>query len=251
MRYAAALLALLAALAVAAPAATPAPSPTRIDAGQLAAFLDDLGGINHARPVVTDTGQAVTGAYVNDDLEAVVLSTRPTGRQAPDGVLLPPWVQPRQLAHLAYNAGPKWRDPKALVRAVAVCLAESQGAAGSYNENIRDGVVVSRDVGLWQVNIPASAIGTRTEAALYDPAANAAAAYKLYDGRGFQPWVAYNTGVYLHAGYVARAVLGVANFLEAELVRDALDAGQTTQLRVPFVTIRQLRLLYPDVRGLG
>jgi hypothetical protein len=181
-------------------------------------------------------------------LAAALVISVPAASPAPRGVLLPPRIYPRQLAALAYNAGPKWRDAKVLVRAVAVCLAESQGYAGSFNDNLdSSGAVVSRDVGLWQINIPASQIGTSVEVALHDPAANAAAAYRLYDSRGFQPWVAYNTGVYLHSTYVARATLGVTNFLEAELVRDALNAGQPTDLRVPFISIPQLRGLYPKV----
>ena len=164
-----------------------------------------------------------------------------------DGTRLPL----RQLARVAYAAGPSWHDAQVLVRAVAVALAESQGFTRAWHDNFfQDGLLESRDVGVWQINIPADQVGTQTEEDLYDPAKNAAAAYKLYAARGFQPWVAYNTRVFLHDTYIQRAMLGVVNFLAEGLLADAKAAGQVPVTRLPFVSIPELRKLYPTVPGL-
>lgn len=137
--------------------------------------------------------------------------------------------QPRALASLCWDAG--WRDEN-LVIAVAVCLAESQGYDGAFHDNLDDdGAIVSRDVGLFQVNIPANQIGTAAEQQLYDAKTNVARARKLYESRGFQPWVAYNSGIalntdwYTKAGgptgrYIHRAVRGVGNYYSVHFKLD-------------------------------
>jgi hypothetical protein len=128
------------------------------------------------------------------------------------GELIGPQIQPRDLAAIAYDVG--WEDARELVICLAVCLSESQGYQHAYNDNKdANGVVTSRDVGVMQINIAADAIGTGVEDRLYDLTTNFNAAYALYARRGFQPWVAYNTDVYLHDTYLERAVAGVANFL--------------------------------------
>ncbi len=141
------------------------------------------------------------------------------------GVLRGPQVQPRGIAELGYTAG--WRD-RDLVTMVAVCLAESQGMSGSYNDNVdADGKILSRDVGLMQINIPGDKVGTETETRLYDPVTNVAHARGMFESRGFQPWVAWKSGIALNPAwwrqrvadgvwaptgrYVHRAVRGVAN----------------------------------------
>ena len=132
------------------------------------------------------------------------------------GKLIGPQIQPRDLASVAYGEG--FTDALDLITCIAVCLAESQGFQHAYNDNERDGIVVSRDVGVMQINIPANQIGTAAEDALYALDVNFAAAYDLFDRRGFQPWVAYNTDVCLHDTYLERATAGVGNFLGAYLL---------------------------------
>ncbi len=126
-------------------------------------------------------------------------------------------IQPRALVALSYAAG--WQEPLHLHQAVSVWLAESQGFTRAVNDNLdADGkTVLSRDVGVCQINIPAAKIGTVDEERLYDPATCMAAARKLYESRGFQPWVAFDTGVYTHAYYCTRAALGVMNWLLEEM----------------------------------
>lgn len=194
------------------------------------------------------------------------------------GQLVPPQIQPRQIAELAYVHG--WRD-KNLIIAVAVCLSESDGYVNAFNDNLvllsttkvdqvvanpelyyhmtvldpvqgtvrlEDGtvedhppeseVISSRDVGLWEINLPASAIGTPREAGLYDPDANAQAARNLFENRGWDPWVGYTSGVALNPSWwkwsetrqawvspgrrLHKAIKGVANFmaLEFEIVSE-------------------------------
>jgi hypothetical protein len=133
------------------------------------------------------------------------------------GKLLGSQVQPREIARLCYEQG--WKDAQELVSAVSVCLAESQGYDRAFNDNVREGVVVSRDVGMFQINIDFADCGTAVEERLYDHEENVKAAWALYSRRGFQPWVAFNTGVCLHDSYIGRAVVGVANFLGDELLK--------------------------------
>jgi hypothetical protein len=104
-----------------------------------------------------------------------------------------------------------------LTKAVAVALGESAGYLGAWHDNLAaDGVtVVSRDCGLYQINIPASEIGTavedqlRTESkdpAVYEPVfqTNVSEMFALYteswtrdgkpDIRRWEAWVAYTSG---------------------------------------------------------
>jgi hypothetical protein len=120
------------------------------------------------------------------------------------------FLQPRQVADLAYRHGVT--DFYDLGTAVAVCKAESQYGVDAWHDNLdASGNVTSRDVGLWQINIPAAEIGTTVETNLYDPEKNAAAMFKLYQARGFQPWAAFNSRVYLNDGYSGHAALGLCN----------------------------------------
>lgn len=101
-----------------------------------------------------------------------------------------------------------------LTKAVATALGESAGSLGAWHDNLAAGVA-SRDCGLFQINIPASKIGTPDEFALrtesLDPAeympvmhTNVDRARQLYlarwmrggesDIRRWQAWVAYTTG---------------------------------------------------------
>lgn len=132
----------------------------------------------------------------------------------PGGKLLGKQLQPRDIAQSLYAVG--FRDALVLSDAVKVCLAESQGYTRAYNDNLNtQGVTTSRDVGLMQINIPASGIGTEQEEALYDPTTNFNAAFKLWFHRKFEPWVAYSSNVYLRDTYLKRANKGIANYFGA------------------------------------
>jgi hypothetical protein len=127
--------------------------------------------------------------------------------------------------------------------AEVVVLRDSGGALASYP--LEGLVITSRDVGLWQINIPASQIGTKVESDLYVPSNNLSAACTLWRVRGFQPWVGYGTGVYLHDAYMQRALLGVMNMLSAQFVTEANLDGQAPTTRTPFISYSQMRKLYP------
>lgn len=171
---------------------------------------------------------AILVAIVGPMLVGTLLGGAASG-SIQQGSLIGPQLQPSQLAALAWNAG-CWKTPGALVRAVAVSLSESQGFVRAINDNrLADGTLLSRDVGLMQINIPASAVGTRTELDLYVPEINLAKACDLYESRGFQPWVAFNSRVFLRDSYSAKAARGVGNWL-AQGMRDerALDGKDET-----------------------
>lgn len=161
-------------------------------------------------------------------------------RNASVGALEGTQIQPRELAKFAYAHG--WRDLN-LVRMIAVTLAESQGYTHARNDNLDDaGGIISRDCGVNQINIPASKIGTEEETKLYDLDYNYQRARSLFESRGFQPWVAWNTGIAMRTDwwvwskskekwvptgrYVHRAVRGVAN----HFAKDHFDLAEP----VPF-----------------
>jgi len=140
-------------------------------------------------------------------------------------------MQERDVAALCYDAG--WRDLH-LIEAVAVCLSESGGYPHAWHDNLADdGSVKSRDVGLFQINIPADQIGTDSESHLYDPVFNVSVARDYYERRGWQPWYGYTNGyamatewwhwseskqAWVAPGrYLHRAIRGVANFFALKL----------------------------------
>lgn len=93
------------------------------------------------------------------------------------------------IAEYAYNAG--IRNQADLQAAVAIALAESSGNPRAYNGRGRD-----QSYGLWQINMKPSEVGDRkkelgiaTNEALYDPAVNAAAMFKISrGGKDWSPW---------------------------------------------------------------
>lgn len=123
-------------------------------------------------------------------------------------------LMPRTIGGECYRLT-DWRGYE-LTKAIAVSLGESAGTLGAWHDNLDDsGHVSSRDCGLYQINIPASLIGTsyeedlRTESLeeeIYQPVLenNIAAALAKYnapwtrDGKSskryWQPWVAYTSG---------------------------------------------------------
>lgn len=168
------------------------------------------------------------------------------------GVLAGIQLQPQQIALLAQMAG--FKQPVELVLAVAVCLAESEGHDRAHCDNydgpVTDGKLLSRDCGLWQINIPARQVGTQAEERMYDHQANAAAAFALYRRRGFQPWVSFDTGIATDDRYLFRAWLGVANLLATQtgiVVAQHRNSRPASSMRSPVVTLPQLRHLYPHI----
>lgn len=126
-----------------------------------------------------------------------------------------PWVGKTLMAReIAALVDAHWND--GILKATAVALAESRGSLGAYHDNLSPtGEIMSRDCGLFQINISASKVGTDEEAGLrtesLDPevykvvaAESTRRAYKLYanpwirdgqkDIRKWQPWVAYTLG---------------------------------------------------------
>ncbi len=131
-------------------------------------------------------------------------------------------LEPGDLARLCHEAG--WRDLE-LVKAVAVCLSESNGYPLAYHDNTGD--KPSRDIGLFQINIPYEKVGTQYEKDLYAVEANIARARALYESRGWQPWFGYTNGYAMSTDwfradgkrsgrYLHRALRGVANFYAQE-----------------------------------
>jgi hypothetical protein len=127
-------------------------------------------------------------------------------------------LEPRELARLCHKAG--WRDYE-LVTAVAVCLSESAGYPLAYHDN--EGDKPSRDVGLFQINIPYEKVGTDYEQALYEVTVNIDRARALFLDRYWQPWYGYTNGYAMSTKwyrpdgkpsgrYLMKAIRGVGNF---------------------------------------
>lgn len=139
-------------------------------------------------------------------------------------------VQPKEIAALCHAQG--WRDQD-LVKIVATSLAESQGFAEAFNDNLDDeGNVLSRDIGIFQISVTAP-ISEDEQQLLHDPEYNVKRAWSLYSRRKFNPWVAYKSGwatfpewwVWTKAEphhwaptgrYIHRALRGVAHFYAEE-----------------------------------
>lgn len=101
-------------------------------------------------------------------------------------------LTPNQIAQLAYNAG--FRG-SALRMAVAIAIAESNGDPNAYNPEIAAGTPKNHGSrGLWQIYGQAHPEYNSNE--MYNPVANAQAAYKVYQqaGNKFTPWSTYNNG---------------------------------------------------------
>lgn len=107
-----------------------------------------------------------------------------------------------QVAAVCARAG--FRDA-ALVKAVAVALAESGGDTQAVN--INSDSTRSRDRGLFQIN--SRWHPEVTDAQAFDPAANAAAAYRISaGGTNWSQWAAWNNGA--AALQLGRARIAVA-----------------------------------------
>ncbi len=131
--------------------------------------------------------------------------------------------QPRDIAAVCYDEG--FTDAVELVTAVAINLAESQGYDHAYNDNFdASGKLLSRDVGIMEINIPASQVGTAKELELYDVPTCIGRGRVLFEARGFQPWASFNSTIYLHDTYLKRAAKGVGNFLGETLLARAVAA---------------------------
>lgn len=102
-------------------------------------------------------------------------------------------LSPQQIAQYAYRAGFRGAD---LVKAVAVALAESGGNPQAYNPETAAGTKPgSGSRGLWQIY--GTAHPQYNNASVFDPQANANAAYQVYReaGNRFTPWSTWNLGM--------------------------------------------------------
>lgn len=94
------------------------------------------------------------------------------------------------IAQYAAGAGFYGED---LVTAVAVALAESGGNSHAYNPETQAGAPQGKgSFGLWQIYLNAHPEFAMLD--LYDPAANAAAAFSVYAaaGNSFRPWSTFS-----------------------------------------------------------
>lgn len=116
-------------------------------------------------------------------------------------------MKPREVAKLLFEAG--WVQAENLMKMLATAYAESNLYTEAYHHNDNG----STDWGYLQLNDGKKTGGTLDDfkEMAFDPVRATAYARGLYEARGFQPWVAYNTGAYKQ--YVAQSTMGIANFL--------------------------------------
>ena len=129
------------------------------------------------------------------------------------GYLVGRQLKPRELAAIFHRVGFRGED---LIIMVATCLSESQGYSEAYHDNVENGKLLSRDVGIGQINIPRRMLGTRYEFKLNWPIFNARVCFDYYKDRGFRPWHGFTRGLATDpkakGRYIHRAIEGVANF---------------------------------------
>lgn len=102
-------------------------------------------------------------------------------------------LTPQQIAQYAYRAGFRGAD---LVKAVAIALGESGGNTEAYNPELGAGTKKgSGSRGLWQIY--GQAHPQYNNATMFDPQANANAAFQVYRemGNRFTPWSVWNKGI--------------------------------------------------------
>lgn len=103
-------------------------------------------------------------------------------------------LTPSQISQLASDAGFSGND---LVTAVAIALAESGGNPNNYNPETAAGAPQGKgSYGLWQIYLNAHPEFAGDN--LYDPAANANAAFSIYSasGQSFRAWSTFKSGAY-------------------------------------------------------
>ena len=117
---------------------------------------------------------------------------------------------PRDVAQLLFDAG--WVQAENLLKMIATADAESNLYSEAYHIN-NDGTT---DWGYLQLND-----GGKTGAELddfkamaFDPVRATAYARGLYVARGFQPWVAYNSGAW--TAHIARAARAIENMFRVK-----------------------------------
>lgn len=145
-------------------------------------------------------------------------------------------IPPREVAKLMKDAG--WTNVENLLRMVAIADAESNLYEWAFHWNDpAEGGDGTTDWGYLELNdqnkggkaptvttigkpqpvaggiLPLSTVQTLASVAL-DAAQATAAARKLYEARGFSPWVAYTSGAWKNK--IDRASTGIANMLRQE-----------------------------------
>ena len=179
------------------------------------------------------------------------------------GELRGPQLQPGDIAAAAYAVG--WTDAVKLQECVQICMAESRGFLRAYNDNVvpegktirgldgrtyTAGQVWQRDCGPMQIAIGAAFIGTDKEEELYDLDMNLRRARVLFNERGWQPWAAYGSEIYLRDTYLKLAARGVGNFLaRLMLERVPTDTAGTTTIPKgePYVPVSYTHLTLPTI----
>lgn len=137
-----------------------------------------------------------------------------------------------QVAGVARQAGfPESEIPTA----VAVAHAES-----GFNPRAHNAVPPDNSYGLWQINMLGSlgpgrrkAFGISSNDALFDPATNARAAHKIWEGGGksWRPWTTYTHGTY--KAYINDAPGGSTPLDADDVKQKVLDAREKAGLNKP------------------
>lgn len=109
------------------------------------------------------------------------------------------------IATVAGNAGFQGQD---LITAVAVAMAESSGNPDAFG----DAGIGQGSFGLWQISSKYHPEYGPDFASLYDPQANANAAFAVYSaaGNSFTPWSTFKAGSYEQFLDSAAAAIAVA-----------------------------------------
>ena len=114
---------------------------------------------------------------------------------------------PRDVARLMYDAG--WVQVENLLEMICTAYAESNLYTEAYHVN-DDGTT---DWGYLQLN-DAGRTGQALEefkAMAFNPVLATAHARKMYVDRGFQPWVAHNSGAWVK--FIPQGAAGIRNML--------------------------------------
>jgi Lysozyme like domain len=138
------------------------------------------------------------------------------------------------LANLAAQAG----FPSSQISvAAAVALAESNGDPNAYNPETAAGNAAGQgSYGLWQINLAAHPEFSSWN--LFDPQANANAAYRVWQKAGglFSPWTTFRSGAY-QAFLVAPASSPYAPWASTLTILSPTSAADTPSSGDSWVTL--------------
>jgi len=129
------------------------------------------------------------------------------------GYLVGPRIDVVNIVELLHEVG---FSQQMWITGTAIVLSESNGYTHARCENFIDGVHVSTDFGLAEINVDVKDQTDDLIRKLYDPKQNLERMFQMWRVRSWKPWHGYTSGIALgpdmKGKYLQRAIWGVMNY---------------------------------------